>query len=54
MTSPPGGGTVTCPHRASSGPASRIEARMRLTSVRSSFVFEMNSARISRSFCAVH
>src|SRR3954451_24132790 len=54
MTSPPGGGTVTCPQRASSGPANRMEARMRLQSVRSSFVFAMNSARISRSFWAVH
>ncbi len=33
MTSPPGGGRSTCPQRASSGPASRIDARMRLQSV---------------------
>src|SRR5947208_3247038 len=29
MTSPPGGGSATSPQRASSGPASRIEARIR-------------------------
>ena len=29
MTSPPGGGSITSPQRASSGPASRIEARIR-------------------------
>ena len=32
ITSPPGGGSVTSPQRASSGPASRIDARMRLQS----------------------
>ena len=29
MTSPPGGGSITAPQRANSGPASRIEARIR-------------------------
>ena len=29
ITSPPGGGSITSPQRASSGPASRIEARIR-------------------------
>ncbi|MGY4283466.1 hypothetical protein ACVWXO_002686 [Bradyrhizobium sp. LM2.7] len=32
MTSPPGGGSITSPQRASRGPASRIEARMRTQS----------------------
>ena len=32
MTSPPGGGSITSPQRASSGPASRIEARIRAQS----------------------
>ena len=36
MTSPPGGGRVTEPKRASSGPASRIEARIRAQSPGSS------------------
>src|SRR5436305_1076053 len=32
MTSPPGGGSATSPQRASSGPASRLEARIRAQS----------------------
>ena len=36
MTSPPGGGMRACPKRASSGPASKNEARMRSDSPRSS------------------
>src|SRR5512132_2819407 len=36
MTSPPGGGRVTLPNRASIGPASRIDARMRAHSAGSS------------------
>ena len=34
MTSPPGGGSVTRPKRASIGPARRIEARIRAQSLR--------------------
>src|SRR3954454_23498995 len=49
ITSPPGGGTVARPKRASSGPASRNEARMRLQSSGSSDVFDAppGSMRIS-------
>ena len=36
MTSPPGGGRVTWPNRASSGPASRIDARILAQSAGSS------------------
>ena len=38
MTSPPGGGTIASPARASSGPAKRIEARIRRQSSSSSSV----------------
>src|SRR5688572_23112947 len=38
MTSPPGGGTVAVPNRASSGPASRMDARIWLQSSSSSSV----------------
>ena len=34
ITSPPGGGTSAAPKRASSGPASRIDARMRVAQLR--------------------
>ncbi len=36
ITSPPGGGNATEPNRASSGPATRIDARMRVQSAASS------------------
>ena len=38
MTSPPGGGTIAVPKRASSGPESRIDARIWLQSSSSSSV----------------
>ena len=47
MTSPPGGGSATSPQRASSGPASRIEARIRAQSSGS-----RSAARISLAWIA--
>ena len=44
MTSPPGGGTLTRPTRASSGPASRNDARIRLQSSWSSSCFATSAA----------
>ena len=46
MTSPPGGGTIASPQRASSGPARRIEARMRVQSSASSSCLRTSSARM--------
>ena len=46
ITSPPGGGTIASPQRATSGPASRIEARMRVQSSASSSVLRTSSATI--------
>src|SRR5829696_3785616 len=47
ITSPPGGGMSARPKRASSGPASRNEARMRSAQPRSTSVCVTVSARIS-------
>ena len=46
MTSPPGGGIVARPNRASSGPASRKEARIRSPSSRSTLVWLTSTALI--------
>ena len=54
ITSPPGGGTIASPARASSGPASRIEARMRLQSSSSSSCFGIVAAWIRTSPFAAH
>src|SRR5919198_998302 len=53
ITSPPGGGTLARPWRASSGPASRNEARMRLASS-SSTSWPISCAWTRSSFCSVH
>src|SRR5436190_8570393 len=54
ITSPPGGGTLARPWRASGGPASRNDARMRLAR-RASISWVVNSAACTRtSFSAVH
>src|SRR5919198_30225 len=50
MTSPPGGGTITRPQRASSGPASSTEARIRAQSTSSSSVFVSSAAWMRISF----
>src|SRR5919106_3633422 len=44
MTSPPGGGTIASPHRARSGPARRMDARMRAQSSSSSSRFATSTA----------
>src|SRR5919204_1347142 len=54
ITSPPGGGTITCPQRASSGPARRTEARIREQSSSSSSVFGSSGAWIRPSFGPSH
>ena len=54
MVSPPGGGIFTSPVRASSGPATRNEARIRLASSSSTSVSEMLSACSRTSLSAVH
>src|ERR671923_34446 len=54
ITSPPGGGTIARPQRASSGPASRTEARIREQSSSSSSVFVSSAAWIRTSFGPIH
>ena len=54
MTSPPGGGSVTSPQRASSGPASRIEARIRAQSSGSRSAARTSLAWIASVLRAVH
>ena len=50
ITSPPGGGTSARPKRPSSGPASRIDARIRSASRSSSAVVETSAAHTRTSF----
>ncbi len=50
ITSPPGGGTIALPKRASSGPASSTDARILLHSSSSSSVFVTFAAWTRRSF----
>src|ERR671935_661250 len=54
ITSPPGGGTTARPQRASSGPASRMEARMRLHSSSSSSTLRTSLAWTRSSFAPCH
>ena len=54
ITSPPGGGILTAPARASSGPASRKEARMRRQRSGSRSVSVISPARMVTSFVPVH
>ena len=54
ITSPPGGGISARPKRASSGPASRNEARMRLESSSSTSVWSTSSARRATTFSSRH
>src|SRR5436190_6452145 len=54
ITSPPGGGTAARPQRASSGPASRKEARMRLASCSSTSVVIRSVAWTRTSFAPAH
>src|SRR5437763_9372654 len=54
ITSPPGGGTITRPQRASSGPARSTEARIREQSSSSSSVFGSSAAWIRTSFGPSH
>src|SRR5919204_5079946 len=54
ITSPPGGGTLARPQRASSGPASRNEARIWLQSSSSSSYFSTSAARTRSSFRPCH
>ena len=54
ITSPPGGGTSAAPKRASSGPASRIEARMRVHSSGSSLVPLTSAAHTRTVFGPCH
>ena len=54
MTSPPGGGSITSPQRASSGPAKRIEARIRAHSTGSRSAARMVLAWIASVLRAVH
>ena len=54
ITSPPGGGTLARPKRASSGPASRNEARIWLQRSGSSSVFSAFLGSIRISFGPVH
>ena len=54
MKSPPGGGIRASPKRASSGPASRNEARIRAESASSGVVDVTESARSRSSFSAAH
>ena len=53
ITSPPGGGISARPWRASSGPASRKEARMRSDRSRSTSVAATPSARIATSLSPI-
>src|SRR6186997_452014 len=54
ITSPPGGGTVARPNRASSGPASRNEARISRPSSGSSSVFSTEDVSTVTSFAPLH
>src|SRR5919205_3881920 len=54
ITSPPGGGTIARPQRASSGPARRTDARIREQSSSSSSVFGSSAAWIRISFGPSH
>src|SRR2546426_2063943 len=54
MTSPPGGGSVTRPKRASIGPASRIEARISLHRAASSGFGSVRLASTSTVFVPCH
>ncbi|MGY3122535.1 hypothetical protein ACVWXQ_006472 [Bradyrhizobium sp. S3.14.4] len=54
MTSPPGGGSITSPQRASRGPASRIEARIRTQSSGSRSAARMLLAWMCSVLRAVH
>src|SRR3954453_19702046 len=54
MVSPPGGGMLTWPKRASSGPATRNEARIRLASSSSTSVPTMFAAWSLTSLSSVH
>ena len=54
ITSPPGGGTSAEPKRASSGPASRIDARMRVHSSGSSVVEVMSAAHTRKVLSSSH
>src|SRR5262245_1464338 len=54
MTSPPGGGTVTRPKRASSGPASRNDARISRASSASRSVFPIPSGSRRTAFGPTH
>ena len=48
ITSPPGGGSSTWPNRASSGPASKSDARIRSASTRSTDFIIMSTAGLRR------
>ena len=54
ITSPPGGGTLAFPSRASSGPASRNEARICRASASSTSCDDRPLASIRTSFVPVH
>src|SRR5436190_2708494 len=54
ITSPPGGGTTARPNRASSGPASRNDARISRQRSGSSSVFETPLVSISIALAALH
>src|SRR3954452_11781834 len=54
MTSPPGGGIVARPKRASSGPASRNDARIFEPSARSGSAFEIPVVSMCTSFGPTH
>ena len=54
ITSPPGGGMSALPKRASSGPASRNEARMRSDRPGSTSVWEISSQLIAITFSSRH
>ena len=54
MTSPPGGGIVARPNRASSGPARRNEARILLQSATSGVDLDTDVASTRTSFGPVH
>ena len=54
ITSPPGGGTLARPSRASSGPASRNDARIRSASTASTSCDESSPRSTRTSFGPVH
>ena len=54
MTSPPGGGSTTLPNRASNGPASRIEARIRVQSSGSAAGLRRHGVSMTTVLAAVH